>query len=1149
MPFLLVCLVGLLIAVHANPVSPPMVAGQVRLSDGSPVVGAQVMLFDVADLRRGAVGQATTDEAGQFALPLAAGGASIRPQEIALGQNYPNPFNPSTIIPYQLASPSLVRLEVFNILGQRVATLVDGPQEAGVYRARWDGTDASGGAAAAGVYIYRLTVDGVHWTGKMVLLDGQAGVPLGGTGVEAVSLAEGSSPSYGLVVSGAGFVPYVDADFGIAAGQGPIAIELTTPQGRGKVVATLEGMLGDVNTDGRVDMDDGLLVAMYSVDPAVLLPHHGLMTLGDVNCDGRVELGDAALLATYVVHPSDPAVSSLRIGQRGGYSLDPVTEMVWGSILGTDKKDPTVARLLDEVPVLLSGVMPIDGEDRLYLGIDQAWWDEHGGEHIYEALQERFPATPLHVEPSIGVVQPPRTRLPAGKPTSQTQEAEDPAHILLETFEEGLGAWRATQWTAAALDSEATVPGETAGNIVAQARGCPFCFLTLTEPVDLSAYDEVTFSFYRWLDPGMDDNEFLGIDIGNNGAYQRLDNWGKQDADGQWHRETYTLTKDQISDAFSLRFFAITTNAFTTVALDNVVIAAAPGSIVVEPVEPEEEPEEEPEQPEEPEEEEEEPGTLDDFFNFFDDDELTLTVTNMFAFPRSVKEGSTIFVGARITNTGDDEITSQTVSVYRHTSETQNPTTGGTRETATTTISTLAPDTSRNVSVRVTAPATAATTQYHYYICISAICADTPVTITVQPDPDQPEQEEPEEEEEEPTTRPDLSVSNTTAQPISLQSDDTLTISAIITNTGTAAAPSKTVTIYRHTRATNNPQRGGVRERNTTTTGSLAPNTAISVTSTHTAPTVAATTRYYYYVCVENTCSSVPAEVVIRTKPEDPGPPYKDCYHVPERSTPMGGDSLLTQPVGDTTAATCGTITLGGLETATGVPGFVISAHAVADISVQAGTSADYTRTDVLIAHSEHKSSLRMKHFLGKVFRMPAIYTEEGRKTLSADAAFVAYPSPKTPGCSLTWTSDSEEFCLDPNQDEHIERVVPLSIRGENNRVYTVVGSEEPTDGLATRISGAVTGVPLKGTVTGGRLLQVYDYGEDFYAIYAYVSAGDSVRGGDSGSPVYTVPDSAGNVRILGVLYGRGWIGGEDMNIFGSWNDVTQGLGLKPIGE
>ena len=224
MPFLIVCLVGLLVSVHASPVSPPVVEGQVRLPDGSPVAGAQVVVFDVADLRRGPVGQATTDEAGQFALPLAASTAWVLPREVALGPNYPNPFNPSTLIPYQLATPSPVRLEVFNVLGQRVATLVDGQQGAGAYVARWDGTDASGRAAASGVYFYRLTVAGAHWTGKMVLLDGQAGVPLSGARVAAVPLAAGSSSTYGLVVSGEGLVTYVDADFGGTAGQGPVAL-------------------------------------------------------------------------------------------------------------------------------------------------------------------------------------------------------------------------------------------------------------------------------------------------------------------------------------------------------------------------------------------------------------------------------------------------------------------------------------------------------------------------------------------------------------------------------------------------------------------------------------------------------------------------------------------------------------------------------------------------------------------------------------------------------------------------------------------------------------------------------------------------------------------------------------------------------------
>ena len=171
------------------------------------------------------------------------------------------------------------------------------------------------------------------------------------------------------------------------------------PPGRGKaVVPTLAGMLGDVDNSGRVDMDDGLLVAMHRVDSSLSLPNYGQIGLGDVDCNGRVERADAALIATFVVNPSASAVSSLRIGQRGGYSLNPVTEMVWGSILGTEEQDATVARLLDEVPVLVSGVFDIDGRDHLYLGIDRSYYQRHGGEHIYNTLKERFPITPLFVE-------------------------------------------------------------------------------------------------------------------------------------------------------------------------------------------------------------------------------------------------------------------------------------------------------------------------------------------------------------------------------------------------------------------------------------------------------------------------------------------------------------------------------------------------------------------------------------------------------------------------------------------------------------------------------------------------------------------------------------------------------------------------------
>ena len=148
----------------------------VRLESGEPVADAQLRIFDLSDLRRGAIARAQTDSRGYFALPLAALAGSVLPERFTLGQNYPNPFNPSTIIPYQLAASSEVRLEVFNLLGQRIATLVDGERPAGFHTATWNATDAAGRAVGAGVYIYRMTVGVESQTGRMVLVDGQAGV-------------------------------------------------------------------------------------------------------------------------------------------------------------------------------------------------------------------------------------------------------------------------------------------------------------------------------------------------------------------------------------------------------------------------------------------------------------------------------------------------------------------------------------------------------------------------------------------------------------------------------------------------------------------------------------------------------------------------------------------------------------------------------------------------------------------------------------------------------------------------------------------------------------------------------------------------------------------------------------------------------------
>ncbi len=87
------------------------------------------------------------------------------PTAFQLEQNYPNPFNPATTIPFSLAAPAQTRLAVYDLLGRRVATLVDNPLPAGSYRIRFDGR-----TLASGVYVYRLTAGDQQTTRRMLLL-------------------------------------------------------------------------------------------------------------------------------------------------------------------------------------------------------------------------------------------------------------------------------------------------------------------------------------------------------------------------------------------------------------------------------------------------------------------------------------------------------------------------------------------------------------------------------------------------------------------------------------------------------------------------------------------------------------------------------------------------------------------------------------------------------------------------------------------------------------------------------------------------------------------------------------------------------------------------------------------------------------------
>ena len=225
----------------------PLLEGRVRLSSGQPAAGVQVRLFDLADLRSW-VG-ATTDETGSFALPVGAlPGAAVQPEGFNLGSNYPNPFNPSTIIPYHLQRSMPVRLEVFNVLGQHIATLVDGQRSGGFHTARWDGTDEAGQAVAAGIYLYRLSGEGVQVTRSMVLIDGQAGIPAVSSGELPMARAEATEAAsvYGLTVSGPGLIPFVDPAFEVATGWVVVElVEAADSMARAKTALT-----GSCSADG-----------------------------------------------------------------------------------------------------------------------------------------------------------------------------------------------------------------------------------------------------------------------------------------------------------------------------------------------------------------------------------------------------------------------------------------------------------------------------------------------------------------------------------------------------------------------------------------------------------------------------------------------------------------------------------------------------------------------------------------------------------------------------------------------------------------------------------------------------------------------------------------------------------------------------------
>ena len=95
---------------------------------------------------------------------------TIIPDVFALHQNYPNPFNPVTTIRYDIPEQALVRIDIYNILGQKVAVLAEGLHEPGFHAVRWNGTNMYGNALSSGMYFYHIQAGDFRNVKKLLLV-------------------------------------------------------------------------------------------------------------------------------------------------------------------------------------------------------------------------------------------------------------------------------------------------------------------------------------------------------------------------------------------------------------------------------------------------------------------------------------------------------------------------------------------------------------------------------------------------------------------------------------------------------------------------------------------------------------------------------------------------------------------------------------------------------------------------------------------------------------------------------------------------------------------------------------------------------------------------------------------------------------------
>ncbi len=160
-----------------------IIEGIVESNIGNPIVNAKVKVMDlgISDL----VDSTMTDMTGFYHLEIATvtdvEKIKTIPNSFSLSQNYPNPFSMNTNISFTTEKKGYVKLEVFNVIGQKVITLFDNYISPNKFKVNWDGRNFNGKKNANGIYIYRLTFDDQIISKKMLYSDGEILAPHIGT--------------------------------------------------------------------------------------------------------------------------------------------------------------------------------------------------------------------------------------------------------------------------------------------------------------------------------------------------------------------------------------------------------------------------------------------------------------------------------------------------------------------------------------------------------------------------------------------------------------------------------------------------------------------------------------------------------------------------------------------------------------------------------------------------------------------------------------------------------------------------------------------------------------------------------------------------------------------------------------------------------